>query len=77
MRTKQIDQTTIQWHKTSHHSGVGENSLGFMWTCTSRPTAYDKVKYLFTLVDDYTHFSVVYGLKSKSEVNTFKIMKQK
>jgi transposase InsO family protein len=32
------------------------------------PVAYNGVKYILTFIDDWTHFTVVFGLKSKSEV---------
>ncbi|KAJ1518878.1 hypothetical protein ONE63_011508 [Megalurothrips usitatus] len=30
-----------------------------------KPVAYNGVKYIMTIIDDYTHYVVVYGLKSK------------
>ncbi|KAL0265510.1 UNVERIFIED_CONTAM: hypothetical protein PYX00_010839 [Menopon gallinae] len=32
------------------------------------PVAYNGIKYIFTLIDDFTHFTVAFGLKNKSEV---------
>ena len=35
------------------------------------PTAYNGVRYILTFIDDFTHFTVVYGLKKKSQVVEF------
>ena len=32
------------------------------------PTAFNGVKYILTLIEDFSHFTVIYGLKSNSEV---------
>jgi len=32
------------------------------------PASYDKKKYFLTFIDDYTHFTVVYLIKNKSEI---------
>lgn len=32
------------------------------------PETFNGIKYILTLIDDFTHFTVVFGLKSKSEV---------
>lgn len=39
------------------------------------PTAYTGVKYIFTLIDDFTHFTVVYGLKGKTKEEVLSCMK--
>lgn len=33
-----------------------------------KPTAYNGVKYILTLLDDYSHYTIVFGLKKKSGV---------
>jgi transposase InsO family protein len=35
------------------------------------PTGYNGVRYLLTVVDDFSHFTVAYGLKNKSEVGQY------